>query len=337
MSFPYLLSVRLMVFNHEAYIREAIEGILMQKTTFPIEVVVGDDFSTDNSLNIIREYKNTSNIHFKILERKSGDDYWQKRQKIGRLHNFYDILKHCSGKYIALLDGDDFWTDSSKLQKQVDFLENNLDFSTCFHNMIISKNPKSSEVELTNTKNQESVSSILDLAEKGNFMFTASVVFRKLSTPYPEWLSELKIGDYPIHLYHAQFGKIKYLNQVMGAYRVHESGAWGVISREKQYEKWIPTLHEMGNKFSDDVNKALRIQKLYAILEVYFISFKNKDKKKATEAMDLLMEVNPFFMALKLTEVQNRLDKTLNSKAYKLGTFLIKIFTNPIQFFKNKK
>ena len=70
---------------------------------------------------------------------------------------------------------------------------------------------------------------------------------------------------------------------------------------------------------------------------MFFISFKNKDKKKATEAMDLLMEVNPFFMAFKLTEVQNRLDKTLDSKAYKLGTFLIKIFTNPIQFFKNKK
>jgi glycosyltransferase involved in cell wall biosynthesis len=288
-------------------------------------------------LAIIREYKNTTYIHFKILERKIGDDYWQNRQKIGRLHNFYNIIENCTGKYIALLDGDDFWTDPFKLQKQVDFLENNDDFSICFHNMKIANESDPSTLEFTNTNNQESVSSILNLAAKGNFIYTASAVFRKSTAAFPEWLIHLPIGDYPLHLYNAQFGKIKYMDQVMGVYRVHDSGAWGVFSKEKLYDRWIPMLAKLEDKFSDEVNRALRIQKIYSILDVYMISFEKKDSKKANDAMTLMMEVNPFFMAGKIIEIQNRLEKTLNSDAYKIGKMLIKIVTAPLQIFKIKK
>ena len=133
MNHSYLVSVRLMVYNHESFIDQAIEGILKQKTNFLVEVVIGDDFSTDKSLEIIRKYQNTATVHFKILERKVGDDYWKNRQKLGRLHNFYNIIENCTAKYIALLDGDDYWTDPFKLQKQVDFLKANPDYVGCFH------------------------------------------------------------------------------------------------------------------------------------------------------------------------------------------------------------
>src|SRR5690606_15395238 len=122
MSINYTVSVRLMTFNHAPFIREAIESILMQKTNFFVEVVVGDDFSTDSTLDILKQYESTENIHIKILERRIGDQYWQKRQRHGRFYNFYSILENCNGKYIALLDGDDYWTDPLKLQKQIDFL-----------------------------------------------------------------------------------------------------------------------------------------------------------------------------------------------------------------------
>ena len=337
MSYPYLLSVRLMVFNHESYIREAMEGILKQKTTFPIEVVVGDDFSTDNSLAIISEYKNTTHIHFKILERKIGDDYWQNRQKIGRLHNFYNIIENCTGKYIALLDGDDFWTDSLKLQKQVDFLENNDDFSICFHNMKIANESNPLNLEFTNTKNQESVSNIVNLAAKGNFIFTASAVFRKPTAAYPEWLIHLPIGDYPLHLYNAQFGKIKYMDQVMGGYRVHDSGAWGVFSKEKQYERWIPTLYGLENKFTPEVNVQLVYQKKNALFDLYLISNSQGKKEKAAECISKLMECDTNYLARKIAKLENKLEVTLNSDAYKIGKMLIKIVTAPIQIFKIKK
>ena len=120
-----LVSVRLMTYNHAPFIKNAMQGIMMQKTSFKIEVVVGDDFSKDNTLEIIKKFSDTENIKLKILNREIHDDYWFQRQENGRIYNFYNILKNCKGNYIALLDGDDYWTDPYKLQKQVDFLEEN--------------------------------------------------------------------------------------------------------------------------------------------------------------------------------------------------------------------
>src|SRR6056297_3227607 len=128
-----LVSVRLMTFNHAPFIRKAMEGIMMQVTDFPIEVVVGDDLSTDDTLEIIKTFENTSNIEIRILERSIGDKYWEARQYYGRIYNFTNIINNCRGKYIALLDGDDFWTDPQKLQKQVDFLKNNEEYIVTYH------------------------------------------------------------------------------------------------------------------------------------------------------------------------------------------------------------
>lgn len=121
----YTVSIRLMCYNQEKLIAKAMDGIMMQKTNFKVEVVIGDDFSSDNTLNIIKQYQNTDHIKINILNRTKGDEYWEMRQKHGRLYNYYNILHNCNGKYIAMLDGDDYWTDTRKLQKQVDFFEEN--------------------------------------------------------------------------------------------------------------------------------------------------------------------------------------------------------------------
>ena len=86
-----LVSIRLMTFNHAAFIKDAMDGVMMQQTTFPVEVVLGDDFSQDNTLDIIRSYKDADKIKIRVLERKIGDDYWQRRQEKGRLFNFSNI------------------------------------------------------------------------------------------------------------------------------------------------------------------------------------------------------------------------------------------------------
>jgi len=129
----YAVSIRLMCYNQEKLIARAMDGIMMQKTNFKVEVVVGDDFSVDNTLNIIKRYKNTDHIRINILNRTLGDEYWEMRQKHGRLFNYYNILSNCSGKYIAMLDGDDYWIDSNKLQKQVDFFEQNPNYTISSH------------------------------------------------------------------------------------------------------------------------------------------------------------------------------------------------------------
>ena len=327
-----IVSVSCITFNHAPYIRACLDGFLMQKTSFVFEILIHDDCSTDGTREIIEEYsKKYPDIIFPIFQ--TENQYSKGVRGMMARFNF----PRSRGKYIALCEGDDYWSDPYKLQRQVDFLEVNTDFSICFHNMKILNESNPSALEFTNSKDQESVSSILDLASKGNFMFTASVVFKKPKDGFPNWLTDLPIGDYAIHLFNAQFGKIKFLDQVMGVYRIHAGGVWGSFSKEKLYDRWIPMLEQLQDKFSDEVNKTLRAQKIYSLLDVYMISFEKKDNKKANEVMALIMKVNPFFMAMKLTEVQNRLDKTLNSNAYKIGKMLVTIFTAPTQIFKNKK
>ena len=326
-----LVSVSCITYNNNKYIRECLDGFLMQKTTFPIEVIIHDDCSTDGTKEIIEEYAaKYPNIIFPMFQK---ENQYSKGIKPNWEFNF----PRCRGKYIAMCEGDDYWTDPYKLQKQVDFLEDNDDFSICFHNMKILNECDPSTIEFTNSKNQESVSSILDLASKGNFIYMASVVYRKPKGNFPEWLNNLPIGDYPLHLYNAQFGKIKFLDELMGVYRIHAGGIWGSFSKEKLYDRWIPMLTKLQDKFSDEVNRALRIQKMYSLLDVYMISFEKKEEKKANETMTLIMETDPFFMARKIIEIQNRLEKTLNSEAYKLGRMLINIVTVPLRIFKIKK
>ncbi|MDF1549683.1 MAG: glycosyltransferase, partial [Bacteroidales bacterium] len=122
------LSVCMITYNHEKYIGQAIEGVLMQKTNFDIELLIGEDFSNDNTRNICMGYKNKYPDKIKLLLREKN---------IGMMRNFIQTLNTCKGKYIALCDGDDYWTDPLKLQKQVDFLEANPEYALCYHRVNI--------------------------------------------------------------------------------------------------------------------------------------------------------------------------------------------------------
>ena len=114
MNEPYL-SVVFITYNHERYIRQALDSVLMQKTDFPFEIVVGEDCSTDHTRDILNEYKEKYPDQIRLLYREKN---------LGRpTLNVYQTAMECKGKYMAFLEGDDFWTDPEKLQKQVRFLE----------------------------------------------------------------------------------------------------------------------------------------------------------------------------------------------------------------------
>jgi len=237
----YKLSVRLMTYMHEPFIKQAMDGIMMQKTDFKIEVVVGDDSSTDRTLEIIKSHKNTESIDIKILKREKGDEYWRKRQKLGRLYNFTNILENCTGKYIALLDGDDYWTDPLKLQKQVDFLEGNPEYSLCFHRVQILENGAllSDDIDITNitycniSDNEKEKINYEHLITRGNFIHTPSVVFRK-PKEYPLEFLYSPLGDYLLHIYNGKQGYIKRLEDVMAVYR-KGVGIFSSIPKHRRY------------------------------------------------------------------------------------------------------
>ena len=121
MNTPLMVTIRCITYNHESYIRQCLDGFLMQKTTFRFEAIVHDDASTDGTATIIREYADKyPNIIKPIFE---TENQYSKRD--GSLRRILDA--HTHGKYIAMCEGDDYWTDPYKLQKQVDFLESHPD------------------------------------------------------------------------------------------------------------------------------------------------------------------------------------------------------------------
>jgi glycosyltransferase involved in cell wall biosynthesis len=130
MSVPPLVSVRTLTYNHEKYIAQCLEGILMQRTNFPFEVVVGEDCSTDRTQEIVLAYEKKYPDKIRAIT---------SERNVGAARNIVRVQQACQGKYHAFCEGDDYWIDPLKLQKQVDFMEAHPDVSLCFHNVFVVK------------------------------------------------------------------------------------------------------------------------------------------------------------------------------------------------------
>jgi hypothetical protein len=174
------------------------------------------------------------------------------------------LLPHARGKYIALCEGDDYWTDPLKLQKQVDFLEDNPDFAICFHNMRIIDEDKPHLTRVSNIKQKE-ITDINTLA-LGNYIFTASCIFRKNFSRMPDWFYQCPVGDYPLHLLNAQYGKIKFIDEVMGVYRIHKEGVWENKNILYRLEEWAKMLEMIRCNFNSNIKRILN----YSLNKTYF-------------------------------------------------------------------
>lgn len=167
------VSVLFITYNHEEYLRQSLDGILMQKTNFDYEIVVGEDCSTDNTREILKEYAEKYPDKFVLLFREKN---------FGRpTMNVYDTGMHCQGEYIAFLEGDDYWTDENKLQKQVDFLDANKEYMGCTHTcLVVGKNSEPvDDVEAVNLYNWSGDFTMEDYKNQPNWPGqTATVVCR---------------------------------------------------------------------------------------------------------------------------------------------------------------
>lgn len=216
------LSVCCITYNHAKFIRQTLDSFLMQKTNFPFEIVIHDDASTDGTADIIREYEEKYPDIIKPIYQK--ENQFSK----GKMPIVEFMLDKMQGKYVAFCEGDDYWTDPLKLQKQVDFLEEHPDFSICFHPVKViwedHSNPDSVFPEPNFRFNKEVLT--LDDLLAHNFIQTNSVVYRWNLTK-KEWPKEDFLPcDYLFHLIHASKGKIGFLDDVMAIYRKHDGGVW---------------------------------------------------------------------------------------------------------------
>jgi glycosyltransferase involved in cell wall biosynthesis len=271
------------------FIRDAIEGFLMQKTTFPIEIIIHDDASTDKTAEIVEEYaKKHPELITAILQK---ENQYSKGIKVSATY----VWPKARGKYIALCEGDDYWTDPLKLQKQVDFLEANSDFAICHHNMQVIYEENTKESHLSNPLNQKEVTTIEDLA-RGNYIYSASCVFRNgLIREFPEWYSKCPIGDYPLHMLNARFGKIRYIPDVMGIYRVHKGGIWEQKDIIYRTAKWVELIDQMKNQFAPEINKIL-IETQNRNSEYLMANFKEQPEKCRYYSYKLI-ENDPGYLA----------------------------------------
>ena len=235
-----VVSVSCLTYNHAPFIRQCLDGFMMQKTDFAFEVLIHDDASTDGTTEIIKEYEARYPDVIKPIYEE--ENQWVKGRRGSAVFNF----PRARGKYIALCVGDDYWTDPLKLQKQVDFLEKNLDFSFCCHRF------------------QEIGSGVNDWASKtsevislGKFLngecsiLTLTIMFRYSS------LKASNYFQYKIHrdilLYYALLsqGKCFYMHDTMGVYRKHAGGVWSLCDSKKKWQMSFSNVLEILNVEND--------------------------------------------------------------------------------------
>jgi glycosyltransferase involved in cell wall biosynthesis len=207
-----LVSVCMITYNHELFISQAIEGVLMQQCSYPIELVIGEDCSEDKTRLICRKYaSNHSNIRLLPTE-----------TNMGMLRNFVRTLQACSGKYIALCEGDDYWSDPMKLHKQVNFMEINDDLALSHTNFIISDELKGGE-ETPSKISQIGAINTDYLIQVFNIR-TCTAIIRNYQQLLEDFPSSLPYGDYPLFLKASLFGKIGFMEDFTAVYRRNLSG-----------------------------------------------------------------------------------------------------------------
>jgi glycosyltransferase involved in cell wall biosynthesis len=221
---PVRVSVLITSYQHERYIGRALESVLEQSGDISFEVIVGDDASTDGTRAVIAEY---AEAHGDRVRTVFPDANLGKGGKA----IFAELIKTARGEYLAMLDGDDFWTSCDKLRRQVDHLDQHPECSMCFHDVICHYEDGSRpDVRFTGPAQATTVGvqELLDGFQLGS----CSPVFRRETIdPLPSWYFELPWGDGPLYLMAAEHGEIHYLPDVMGVYRIHEQGMYRGLSR----------------------------------------------------------------------------------------------------------
>lgn len=244
-----LVSINCITYNHEKYIAQALDSFLMQKTNFDYEIIIGEDCSTDGTMEIVQRYVKSYPEKI-ILVTSNSNVGW--RENTLRLH------RKSRGKYIAICEGDDFWTDPNKLQKQVDYMQNNPECTLCFHNSwILDLNT----LERTLFYNENIESQKFDIGDMVEmFIPTASRVYLKGAFDnIPSWYFDCIVGDLPSQLIQTYQGYAYYMSDIMSTYRrgVENSATQTLFEKNRDIKKIVDNdnnMINMLNRFNEYTN-----------------------------------------------------------------------------------
>ncbi len=316
----------MVTYNHGKYISQTLSSVLMQKVNFNYEIVIGEDFSTDNTRAIVKSYakKYPDKINL-ILHKKN----------IGMVSNYFATYEACTGKYIAYCDGDDYWTDPNKLQKQVNFLETNPDYGLvhCNFDKLFNKTGKiirnaqknsklisSSKIDTFNGLliNQYQVATLTVLAR-------AELLNKALNNSN---ISEYMMLDLPMWLEMAQLTKFHYIRESVGVYRkVHGSASNDRSTYRAFVESGRRIRLDFANKYSASIELKNQLQRAY-LKSLLLDAFYSKDQKLGTQYYNNMLKydlkLNPFEKLIYLS-INNKILYTLLMSIDKIRCTLISI------------
>lgn len=317
------VSILITAYNHEKFIKNTVQSVLNQETTFPYQIIVGEDCSSDNTRNILMD-----------LQKKYPDKIVLKlrSQNLGR-KNFMDLFNSCQGEYIAMMDGDDYWIDENKLQRQVDFLENNPGYSMCF--TAYKKyydTPEEKHFEVVQSPETKKTYTAEDIIQK-NPMATSSVVLRNhLIGELPDWFEKIPIGDWPLWVMYAERGPVGYIDTVTAVYRLHNSSIYSSLDSIKKIKTSLDTRIMMVDHLSPDLQPYCyhAIYKYNQYLINLYRENKNTDEvRRYAKENDRLYK---YYQDANLWEaLRLKYFKYYNSKIDGLARPLIKFLSTPVK------
>lgn len=274
-----LVSICCITYNHEKFIADAINGFLMQKTTFPFEIIIHDDASTDSTRDVILQYQSEYPDLIRTIF-QTENQYSQGN------HAFPFTFQAAKGKYLALCEGDDYWIDPYKLQKQVEFLENNPEYVACYHNYVGFWQDNSKPLYLREKEPWDTYT-LADVIRCNSYYHknkatpgqTSTAVFKKSCiSSLPDWCLQAYNIDIPLFIHIARFGLSKFISCPMSAYRNYpeslsrsQTGTHLLVNRISMYKS---INKDFKKKYSKLINPI--ISRIYLRAAVSEINKENK-------------------------------------------------------------
>lgn len=237
------VNIILITYNHAAYICQTLESILMQKVSANVEIIVADDCSPDNTVDLIRKYEDKTSFRF---------TYLSKEHNTGYIKNYQQAFAACTGDYIAVMEGDDYWVKPNHLQNHIDFLERYIDASMSYnrHIRLFEDQNREEIFEWAESNDFEQVTT--EQLALGNRIGNLSCcMFRgKHIQDIDPKLFDMEIADWMLGMYMGQFGPLLYLKDVTSAYRIHDNGQWSRMTENEQFARIIELINEYDKYFS---------------------------------------------------------------------------------------
>lgn len=313
-----MVSVIMITYNQEHLIADAIRGVVNQKTPFAIELIIANDASTDNTLEVARQWQKKYPHIIHIVN---------NTENIGFQRNYMTAVSHCHGKYLAMCDADDYWISSHKLSVQVDYMERHPDCNITFHRVI--NHYTDSGIKSLSNGHQKIDTTIADLC-RSNYITNLSVMYRfdhGAAVELPSWISSTNLPDYAFHLLFARNGKIHYFNRPMGVYRKNSTGAWSMADPVKSLMmgvegRILPLEHFRNNQMIAD---GLRSVCNRSLAKAAIIARQSTPPRDDSEFIRRYLLINP---GKNISDFEQDITSQLNIKVNRLDTLKHRLLTS---------